>query len=362
MRSVAADLVLIGGGHAHMHVIRMLAEHRQRWAHGIRVTLIAKEIHSPYFGMLPGFYAGHYSWEEVHVDLIKLCRYAGVCFIHAEATKITYNNNGSSEGKRSVGLIYCNDDRPPLRYDCLSIDIGSVPHVEESSAATVQHISSSSFGHSYQKLLARPKHSNLGCTIGVVGGGAGGVELALSIHHRLLSEVVAEDEKEKNIQIVLLTRGETILPTFDRGVRSVFERILKERNIQVLCDACVEKVESVADNSVVHSPRSRHRRASRKRLILSSASKKFHPEPLEVDECIWCATVGVASWLADNTPFVTTENGFVRVKDTYECIRHSGVFAAGNCSSMDQHPCPEGTYNSYGRLSSVLDEGVGLSF
>ena len=48
---IVSDLVLIGGGHAHVHVLKMLgmAPYRQILKeNGIRVTLVAKDVHTPY--------------------------------------------------------------------------------------------------------------------------------------------------------------------------------------------------------------------------------------------------------------------------------------------------------------------------
>ena len=68
------DLLLFGGGHAHVTVLRSLA--MAPWP-GVRVTLVTREVLAPYSGMLPAHVARDLSWEAMHIDLGPLARAGG---------------------------------------------------------------------------------------------------------------------------------------------------------------------------------------------------------------------------------------------------------------------------------------------
>ena len=77
------DIVLLGGGHANVQVLRAFA---MRPEPGLRLTVVAREPHSPYSGMLPGLVAGDYCWQDIHIDMARLAARSGARFIAAEAT------------------------------------------------------------------------------------------------------------------------------------------------------------------------------------------------------------------------------------------------------------------------------------
>ena len=82
---IIKDIVLIGGGHAHVDVLRSFGMFPIK---GARLTLISPEIDTPYSGMLPGLIAGHYTFDEAHIDLGPLARFAGARYIATHVTGI----------------------------------------------------------------------------------------------------------------------------------------------------------------------------------------------------------------------------------------------------------------------------------
>ena len=114
------DLVFIGGGHTHSLVLRMLA---MQPIDNVRLTLITDTLLTPYSGMLPGYIAGHYSEEETHLDLNKLCKAAQVRLIHGRV-------NGIDVANKTIQL----ENQASIGYDKVSINTGSTPNVNVEGA------------------------------------------------------------------------------------------------------------------------------------------------------------------------------------------------------------------------------------
>src|SRR5438876_5532743 len=79
---IIKDVVLVGAGHSHVAVLRMFG---MRQLPAVRFTLITREVHTPYSGMLPGLIAGLYGFDDAHIDTGPLARFADARLYQDEA-------------------------------------------------------------------------------------------------------------------------------------------------------------------------------------------------------------------------------------------------------------------------------------
>src|SRR5258708_1054110 len=208
---VIKDVVLVGAGHAHVTVLRMFGMDP---VPGVRFTLISREVHTPYSGMLPGLVAGHYAFDEAHVDTGPLARFANARLYQDEALALDLT------GKR----VICRN-RPPVPYDLLSLNIGSTPNTGNVPGAGEHAIAGKpidGFLKQFEELQSRvlPRKGRTG--LALVGAGAGGVELLLSIERRLRREVARAGFDISGLSFVLVTGAADILPTFPLAFRARF--------------------------------------------------------------------------------------------------------------------------------------------
>jgi selenide,water dikinase len=298
---ILKDIVLVGGGHSHVGVLRRFA---MRPLPGVRLTVICRDTHTPYSGMLPGYIAGHYSYDEVHIDLSRLARYAGARFLRDEAVGLD----------RDAGKVLCRN-RPPVAYDYLSINIGSTPQMDRVAGATEHALPVKpikAFDLRWQLLLERVRAQVGARRIAVVGGGAGGVELALAMQYRLRNELRALQRDPDQLSFHLLTSDPHILPTHNSRVRRAFERVLAERGVILHCDAEVNRVSATR----LHTARG---------------------ETVDADDIVWVTRAGGAPWLRA-TGLALDADGFIQVSDTLQTLTDARVFAAGDIASMVNHP------------------------
>ena len=299
---VLQDIVLIGGGHSHVGVLRQFAMNP---VPGVRLTLICRDTDTPYSGMLPGYIAGHYSHDDVHIDLSRLAEFAGARFYRDEAIGLD----------AAAQRVMCRD-RPPVSYDLLSINIGSSPRTADVKGAAQHAVPVkpiNRFNRHWLDLLDRIKQHQGPFTLAVVGAGAGGVEMALAMQYRLQNELRKLASQSVELHVHIMDAADTILPTHSPKVRAVFERTLAERGVAAHLGAAVTEVTA--------------------RTLQIEGEKS----PLMADEVLWVTRAGGPKWLAE-TGLALDDGLFIRVRDTLQVENDDRIFAVGDIANMIHHP------------------------
>jgi selenide,water dikinase len=290
------DLLLIGGGHSHALALRMLA---MRPLPGVRVTLVSDVSYAPYSGMLPGHVAGFYSWEEMHIDLRRLAAFAGAAFVLGQV-------DGLDADQRTVHVA----GRPPMRASVISLNVGSTPSLSgvpgaEKWVIPAKPVPELLAGWERVKVAAARRGEHRECRVVLVGGGAGGVELALTMSHVL----------GRRASITLLHQGARLLPGHNERVRSILSRLLPERGITVRTGTQVAEVTAEG---------------------VRTAAGDFVP----ADFVFWVTQAAAPSWIA-GSGLATTAEGFIRVTPKLQAVDHPSIFAVGDVATLEGTPRPK---------------------
>jgi selenide,water dikinase len=302
--TIVKDLVLIGGGHSHVAVLKNFG---MKPIPGVRLTLIARDVQTPYSGILPGYVAGHYSFDEAHIDLRPLCQFASARLYHDTAVSIDTTNK----------QVIC-DGRPPVSYDLLSVNIGSRPDINSVPGAdefTTPVKPINRFVDKWHQLLDRVLQQPGPHRIAVVGSGAAGVEILLAIQFRLQTLLKQNHRQDEQLEFHLISKSAQIMPAFPAGVARRLERILEQRGVQVHRDA--EAIEVSALD-----------------LELSNGNR------LQLDEILWVTGASASSWLRESGLAVDDE-GFIQANDCLQSTSHPDIFAAGDIVNVIDHPRPK---------------------
>lgn len=291
------NVVLVGGGHAHIQVLESFTQAPPADA---RVTLIVDTPIAVYSGMVPGFVAGQYRSEELEIDVRPLADKAGLHLLIARAV-------GVDPAEKKI-LI---EDGDPVSYDVVSFDIGStvigldLPGVREHALATrpigefVRRVDSL-FDKASKHERGKPYR------VVIVGGGAGGIELAFTLQHRLSSAVAGR------VDVAVVEHGSRILRgSPDALVRRV-ERFCQARAIEIRCNLKVIAAELG-------------------RVVLADGAE------LPYDALVWVTGPTCQPIFAD-AGLPTDDRGFVRIRSTLQVDGHDDIFAVGDCATLIDYP------------------------
>jgi len=253
----------------------------------VRLTLVTDVLMAPYSGMLPGHVEGHHSMEDMHIDLLKLARFAGARLIKRSVTDIDFiNQNIVLEG----GLN--------LYYDVLSLNSGAVPDAESIQGTDAYGITVKPISHFLEKM---PALSELSGDIAVIGGGAAGCELAISLtrHYQLA---------DKPFACHLFSRSKRLLPTAPETASKIMARALLDNDIALHLGASVQRLtrDGVIGEKGDTIP-------ARHIFVVTAARPADWVKGLAITHC---------------------EDGYIQVRPTLQLMEYDNVFAAGDIASI----------------------------
>ena len=290
-------LLLAGGGHAHVEVLRRFGVAAPA---DTEIVLVSPGRYTAYSGMLPGLIAGHYSRRETHIDLERLAH-------RARARLVPDRVVGLDPARR---IAYCAHGAE-VPYDWLSLDIGSGPGTHPMSQATglglpVKPVDRLLAG--VEALAQEGRRRSL--HIVVVGAGAGGIELTFALDYRLRRETSAP---RASFSIVTLTSE--ILPGYSAAVRKRVLRVLTQRQVTVRTGW---RVVDAGDRGITLDD----------------------GQCVAADRVIWATGPAPAGWLRESG-LATDDAGFVLVNDRLQSVSHPEVFGVGDVSTVGGHPRPK---------------------
>lgn len=284
-------LLLIGAGHAHAQVLK-------DWitapVPGCEVTLVSPHALTPYSGMVPGWLAGRYRFDEIGIDFAALAAAAG-------ATLRVDEMIGLDPKRRRVRLR----SGSALDYDVLSLNVGSTltpPPAPPGARARVLSLRPlDRLRQAWDALLADPRiaSSDAPLLVTAVGGGAAGVESLLATLHHLRQVRLG-----RSVQGALITSSATLLPGLaPAAVRAAHAALVAAGVAVQTARHCDDRVAASSD------------------IVLWATGAEAHA---------WQTACGLA----------VSERGFIRIDERLRSCSHPQVYAVGDCAEWAR-PLPK---------------------
>ncbi|WP_016949494.1 FAD-dependent oxidoreductase [Anabaena sp. PCC 7108] len=301
---ILKNIVLIGGGHSHSIVLNLFSNNPVA---GVNLTLITPDQYTPYSGMLPGHIAGFYNYSQCHIDLQNLSKFANAQLYLDQVVGLDLENK----------QVFCANGSA-IDFDILSIDIGSTPAKLSLPGAAEYTIAAKPvkqlLEHWYklqEMVIKRPQKP---LCISIVGGGAGGVELALSMLAGL------QKLGSENLEVHLWQRTGELMPNHHPTVRKIMQAVLINKGVKLHLGENVCQV----------------RPATNEKVEIQSESGLI----LKCDRVFWVTQASAANWVKDSG-ITTDEKGFILVNDNLQSVSHPQIFAAGDIATMINYHLPK---------------------
>lgn len=305
-------IILAGGGHAHVQILQAW---RTSPVPNTELTLISPHALAPYSGMVPGWLAGRYRYEEIVIDLPALCARAGVHWMSASIDRL-------DPDRQELHL----DSQRTLRYDWLSLNTGSTLHPPQiaSHACMLAMRPLSELRRGYEAVLehwlTHPDSRPL--RLAAVGGGAAGFESVLAVLHRL-----RHLRPDRRVTGRMIHRGDTLLPGHSPQAQRLARRALDRAGVHLQLNT--DWSDALAQDS---------------------------------DIVLWATGAQAHAWQCSaerRGSLAVSPEGFIRIDACLRSVSHANILAAGDCAHW-QHPLPKAGVFAV-RMGPVLNHNLRAS-
>jgi pyridine nucleotide-disulfide oxidoreductase family protein len=219
-------LLLVGGGHAHVFLIKQFF---LKNIPELEVILVTACQYQYYSGMASGYVEGVYKEEDMSFDLKKMCNRSSVKYIEGRVIGIDAEN-------KCVKL----ENNETVFFDVISLDTGS-----EMAGKNVEGVVEYAYCVKPLQNLFKLRENFIeqifeGSQVVISGAGAAGIEIAFALKG-------LADKMEKNVKITLLHRGNLILKGYNENIREKTLSKLRKDKIEVLSH---HKILKVLENNI----------------------------------------------------------------------------------------------------------------
>ncbi|MBL8331412.1 MAG: FAD-dependent oxidoreductase [Rubrivivax sp.] len=297
------QLVLVGAGHAHALLLR-------DWARspppGVSVTVVSPEPLAPYSGMVPGWLAGAYRFDEIVVDFPRLCAAAGAHWLQDGLQAL-------DPARRELRLA----SGARLGYEWLSLNVGSTLRPPSLPGTVLSLRPLSALRSAWEPLLQAPAPMATLLSprpaaearelpplrLAAVGAGAAGFESLLAV----LAQC-RQRQPGRHVHAQLIGRGQALLPGLGAVARGLAQRALLRAGATLQL--------GVEDGVA---------RAAQADLVL------------------WATGALAQAWQTDperRGSLAVSAEGFVRIDEQLRSVSHPEIFAVGDCAQAPE-PLPK---------------------
>ncbi|TWU65449.1 NADH dehydrogenase [Crateriforma conspicua] len=291
-------IVLLGIGHTNADFVRRWMDHPLP---DVELVCVSKFDQATYSGMLPGTLGGQFRPDQMQIDLRRLVDDAGGSLVV-----------GNVVAMDAIAKELQLDGGDRLRYDVLSIGVGSIPagcenYTDVSGFVPIKPMQT--FLSRLHRALDLDRAARTP-SIAIVGGGVASVEIAFC-----LDQWIRLRSSQSSAQLQIFCADEHVASGMSRQSVKRLEVLLANRGINVVANARVTNVQTG-------------------KVVVNDES------PFDADIVVW-ATGAAPPHVIRSLGLPTDSRGFIATQKTLQSTGDPAVFAVGDCGTVVDSPHPK---------------------